>query len=95
MRGRVVAFAALCAVAVAAILWLALGRGEAPPPAEPATRPPPIARQVDPAPEIGAESRQAEPAPEEAPVADFTADDAPVVEVLDILEALARGPEVE
>jgi hypothetical protein len=61
MRGRVVAFVAVCAVAVALLVWLALREGEAPAPAEPAPARPPIARQIDPAPEIGGERPSAVP----------------------------------
>jgi hypothetical protein len=91
MRPRVVVFAALCAVAVAAILWLALGGEEDAPPARAERKPAIVARQVEPAPPIGAEQRAPEPTP--APAPSFEPDDAPVIEVLDILEAIARSTE--
>jgi hypothetical protein len=92
MRPRVVLFAALCAVAVAAILWLALRGREATAPVAERRAPPIVARQVEPAPPLGAEQRAAPPAREPAP-SEFSPDDAPVIEVLDILEAIARSPD--
>ena len=92
MRPRVVLFAALCLVAVAAILWLALGgREEAPTVAE-ERKPAVVARQVDRAPTIGTERRDPAPA-EPEPAEEISPDDAPVIEGLDILEMLARSPE--
>jgi hypothetical protein len=93
MRPRVVLFAVLCAASAALLFWLALGGEDEGAPVEAKRRPAVVARQVDRAPEIGAEKPSAEPAPEAA--AAIPLDDAPVVEVLDILEALARGPEGE
>jgi hypothetical protein len=94
VRGRVVAFAAICVLLAAGIFWLALG-GRDPEPAGDATRAPAVtARQVDRAPDIGAE--RSAPPPEEAEPADEIAlDDGPVIEVLDILEALNERPEEE
>jgi hypothetical protein len=93
MRPRVVLFAVLCAASAVLIFWLALGGEEEASPVEAKRRPAVVARQVERAPEIGAEKPGAEPAPEAA--TPIPLDDAPVVEVLDILEALARGPEGE
>jgi hypothetical protein len=93
MRPRVVLFVAVCAASAALLFWLALGGEEEPTPGETKRRPAVVARQVDRAPEIGAEKPGAQPAPEAA--IEIPLDDAPVVEVLDILEALARGPEEE
>ena len=95
MRPRVVAFAALCAAAALALLWLALRGGEETPPPRAERKPAIVARQVDPAPEIGSDPRAPEPArePEPDPSASFSPDDAPVIEVLDILEAIARSTE--
>jgi hypothetical protein len=93
MRPRVVVFAALCAAAVAAILWFALGGEEEAPPARAERKHAIVARQVEPAPPIGAEQRAPAPAPAPEPTASFEPDDAPVIEVLDILEAIARSTE--
>jgi hypothetical protein len=93
MRPRVVFFAALCAVVVAAILWLALRGREAPEPVAERRAPAIVARQVEPAPPIGAEQRAAPPPREPEAAAAFSPDDAPVIEVLDILEAIARSPD--
>jgi hypothetical protein len=92
VRPRVVVFAALCAVAAGVLLWLALRGGEEAPPARAERKPAIVARQVEPAPEIGAEQRAPAP-PAPAPAASFAPDDAPVIEVLDILEAIARSTE--
>jgi hypothetical protein len=93
VRPRVVVFAALCAVAAALLLWLALRGGEEAPPARAERKPAIVARQVEPAPPIGAEQRAPAPAPDPEPAASFAPDDAPVIEVLDILEAIARSTE--
>jgi hypothetical protein len=88
VRGRVLAFAALCAVAAGVLLWLALG-GEDPAAGPGAKRKPAIvARQIDRAPEIGAEQRQPEPTAPAEPEEELSPDDAPVIAVLDILQAL-------
>jgi hypothetical protein len=95
MRGRVVAFAAVCLLVAAGLVWLALGRRSSQPDGEPEERQPAIvARQVDRAPEIGAEKR-APTAPTGEPAEEIALDDAPVIAVLDILEALNERPEEE